>query len=222
MPNKDYIGRPARDRRYVESLRLPGDPPSAYGKRDQVLFRMGFASYCDYLRSPAWKAIREAKIAIDPRCEICGDKSQQVHHLAYNRQVLSGRDPRKLMCVCAGCHRRIEFTAKGKKRTFAASLRTAKRLLISVGRWEEHKKPQQAKRQSTDAAYERPPKAVTAAELKNCDKLATIHGRVAGQTVEQPTSQAAFPHTLRESLSIDNQCAPSAPLTAIAQREASI
>ncbi len=117
---------------------MPGRTP--YQKRDEVLFRLGFASYGDYLKSPLWKVIREAKLAVDERCECCGDKAQQVHHLEYKRTVLTGKERHKLVSVCEPCHVKIEFTSEGQKRSFEGTLKKAKRMLVAAGRWEEHKR----------------------------------------------------------------------------------
>lgn len=111
-----------------------------YKKRDEVLFRLGFASYRDYLRSNAWKAIREAKLAIDPQCEICGDKAQQVHHISYRKNTLTGKNPRGLVSVCESCHTKIEKRPDGTKRNFEAAFKTTKRMLKKVGKWEAHTK----------------------------------------------------------------------------------
>lgn len=114
------------------------DKHSAYAKRDRALFRLGFASYGDYLKSPLWKVIREAKLAVDPRCECCGDKAVQIHHLSYTRKVLIGKLRRKLVSVCPGCHQKIEFRADGMKRSFVAANKQAQKLLRRVGKWDGH------------------------------------------------------------------------------------
>ena len=56
-------------------------------------------------------------------CCKCGkndrDDSMQVHHTAYTEDNLSGKSLDNMVCVCAGCHYRAEFTSKGKKKSLA-------------------------------------------------------------------------------------------------------
>lgn len=112
---------------------------TAYQKRDEVLFRMGFASYRDYLRSPLWRAIRDAKLAVDPKCEICGaSKSQQVHHIAYSFKVMKGNNQRALVSTCQECHCKIEFCQDGTKRNFEGTRKKTKELLKLRNGWEKH------------------------------------------------------------------------------------
>ncbi len=112
---------------------------NAYKQRDEVLFRLGFASYRDYLKSELWKLIREAKLAVDPKCEICNSVAGQVHHIAYNRQVLQGKNRRKLVSVCEECHCKIEFhPPDGRKRSFESAYKKTKQLLRRVGKWDDH------------------------------------------------------------------------------------
>ena len=111
---------------------------TAYVKRDETLAKMGFESYANYLASPLWQAIRSAKIAVDPNCEICNEKAEHVHHLSYKFSVLRGQKRYWLVSVCQKCHRKIEFTKGGKKRTFSAALTRAKWMLIEVGAWKFH------------------------------------------------------------------------------------
>lgn len=111
----------------------------AYKQRDVVLFRMGFASYRDYLKSQLWKVIRDAKLAVDPRCEICdGSLANQVHHIAYNREVLQGKNRRKLVSTCGDCHTKIEFHSDGRKRSFESAYKKTRQLLRKVGKWDDH------------------------------------------------------------------------------------
>ena len=110
-------------------------------KRDKILFKLGFASYRDYLRSPLWKAIRAAVLEETPKCEICGtNKAQQVHHIRYTFSVLKGhpRGRKSLVSVCRQCHKEIEFKADGTKRTYEAAMKKTKQKLIKAGLWSNH------------------------------------------------------------------------------------
>jgi hypothetical protein len=110
-------------------------------KRDKLLWRMGFASYRDYLRSPLWKAIRWAVLDGTPTCEICGEsKAQQVHHIRYTEAALKGtpRGRKSLVAICAGCHHKIEFKQDGSKRTYEAAAKVTRRLLRKAGLWSNH------------------------------------------------------------------------------------
>lgn len=125
--------------RSVNGVRGPSRIP--YDKRDAILKRLGFLSYRDYLNSKDWKAIRIAVLATTDACEICRcAKASQVHHLAYNRAALTGRDRTKLVALCGECHRRVEFRQDGGKRGFEAMRKTTKKLLKKTGRWEMHLK----------------------------------------------------------------------------------
>ena len=111
---------------------------TAYVKRDEWLSSRGFESYADYLASPLWATIRGAKIAVDPKCEICDEKADHVHHLSYKPSVMMGKRRYWLVSVCKKCHHKIEFTKGGKKRTFSAALTRAKWMLIEAGAWKFH------------------------------------------------------------------------------------
>ena len=100
---------------------------SKYDLRDKRLFKMGFASYRDYLHSSAWKAIRGAKLAVCPRCEICGDKAQCVHHQSYNKKTLVGLNEKGLVSLCNSCHKKAEFGPDGKMRGFERTKRWVKK-----------------------------------------------------------------------------------------------
>ena len=137
MPSIIFKGpaRYCKDRHEAKRGRRRFTP---YRKRDEILLSIGFESYADYLTSPLWKLIRDAKIAVDPTCELCGLPAQEVHHISYRKNVLIGKHQWSLLSVCCGCHKRIEFTESGKKRTFYEVHSTVKRLLKASGRWFAH------------------------------------------------------------------------------------
>ena len=105
------------------------DKYNAYKKRDAVLFRIGYASYRDYINSKLWKAIRSAKLSCDPQCELCGHRAQHVHHQSYSFSTLTGRNPKGLVSICASCHQEIEFRQDGTKRNFEAVMKRTRHLL---------------------------------------------------------------------------------------------
>lgn len=88
-----------------------------YGKRNQILKRVGFKNYQDYLASDLWAKIRARQLRKHVSCFICRDPATQVHHGKYTLLNLLGHSERDLFSVCCDCHRRIEFEITGEKRT---------------------------------------------------------------------------------------------------------
>lgn len=92
-----------------------------YAERNLLLAQLGYKNYDAYLRSSEWKEIRARKLAQDPNCFGCNrnaDKAtMQVHHGAYTQENLSGAALTDLWTVCSRCHRYIEVTSHGYKRT---------------------------------------------------------------------------------------------------------
>ena len=130
---------PARYAKY-QHQKKQGKPrrATAYSIRNEVLKKIGFMSYAEYLESQLWKVIREAKLAVDPGCEICGVPAQAIHHISYKYSALVGKNRRALVSICNDCHNKIEFTEGGKKRGFKRGLKIARRLLLASGRWAIH------------------------------------------------------------------------------------
>jgi hypothetical protein len=98
---------------------------SPYWKRDRILKSLGFDSYQDYCDSELWKKeIRPKVIRRDKgMCCKCGKNDRhdsiQIHHTEYTKDNLSGKSLDGMVCACAGCHYRAEFTSKDKKRSLA-------------------------------------------------------------------------------------------------------
>lgn len=91
---------------------------ATYAKRDELLLRLGFASYADYLTSVLWAEIREAVLDRDNRqCRICDRKARAVHHIDYSEATMIGDSLESLVSVCHNCHKKIEFNEEGKKHT---------------------------------------------------------------------------------------------------------
>lgn len=82
-----------------------------YRERNRNIRAMGFKDYAAYLQSDLWKGIRAQVLNERPFCEGCGKDATQVHHSAYRKKDLEGRDLRRLHSVCGGCHFRSEFRA---------------------------------------------------------------------------------------------------------------
>lgn len=88
---------------------------SRYALRDQVLLKMGFASYAAYLQSDLWKSIRSRVLArYRHKCQSCRAAATEVHHKHYSRAVLRGEHIIGLKAICRACHQYIEFDC-GKK-----------------------------------------------------------------------------------------------------------
>ena len=98
---------------------------SPYWERDKILKSLGFNSYQDYRDSELWKKeIRPKVIRRDKGvCCKCGkndrDTAIHIHHTVYTKDNLSGKSLDGMVCACAGCHHRAEFTSKSKKKSLA-------------------------------------------------------------------------------------------------------
>jgi len=61
-------------------------------------------SYRDYLDSPEWERIRQAKLEVQPWCELCGATTAlQVHHSVYPERR-GGESLPMLTVLCDSCH----------------------------------------------------------------------------------------------------------------------
>lgn len=71
--------------------------------RELQLRELGYASYADYLKSPAWRDVRERYIASDlPQVCMCGATSWELHHTTYERVGRERLDD--LIPLCRTCH----------------------------------------------------------------------------------------------------------------------
>lgn len=88
-----------------------------YIRRAQVLRKMGFASYAEYLKSPLWASVREKVFAAKGRrCFLCTQRqATQIHHSRYQRLDMLGKRLKDLFPLCGECHREIEFDELGQK-----------------------------------------------------------------------------------------------------------
>lgn len=72
-----------------------------------LLLSLGFHSYEAYLWSPAWLEARRAVLKrAHGRCEDCGAKASQVHHLVYTEANLRLDSFEGLLALCRTCHER--------------------------------------------------------------------------------------------------------------------
>jgi len=87
-----------------------------------LLRRLGYPSYYDYLSSDLWKAIRWVAFRkTDGACYLCRRRADTIHHYDYDLDTLLGMSFDRLYPLCDRCHRRVEFTRRGRKRSLAQS-----------------------------------------------------------------------------------------------------
>lgn len=74
-------------------------------KRGDVLYRLGFRSYQEYLHSDLWRSIRKRVRERDGNlCRACGSHAECVHHSRYDLETMRGTDLSGLHCLCGRCH----------------------------------------------------------------------------------------------------------------------
>jgi hypothetical protein len=74
--------------------------------------------YWKFLSSRAWRKIRKRILARDSGvCVICGSDAKEVHHHDYDKATMCGENDDSLVSLCEDCHRSIEFSTYGEKRT---------------------------------------------------------------------------------------------------------
>lgn len=94
-----------------------------YQTRDRILLALGYKTYWDYLQSPLWYYIRDRVLCRDnDACTLCGKDARVVHHRSYNLDTLTGMSYRWLVSLCQGCHSRVEFMGRGKKKVKRTTL----------------------------------------------------------------------------------------------------
>jgi hypothetical protein len=128
----------------------PGDWDD-YKVRAEVVIELGFSSYQDYLASELWSGIRNAVMDRDCKtCGICRRPATHVHHLRYTKTVLLGLNLDQLVCLCARCHKRLEFKPNGRKTSPVESCylfnRRRKKVAAKVGQQQRRRKRQERKR----------------------------------------------------------------------------
>ena len=128
-PKRRFKKRTAR--KYGNRVRR-GQTMDEYADRNLILLELGFPDYKTYLRSSLWRNIRSSKLQQDPGCFACaretGDVVMQVHHGKYTHENLRGESLEHLYSICTGCHKKIEITRSGFKRSPSEATRELHRL----------------------------------------------------------------------------------------------
>ena len=94
-----------------------------YALRNALLRQLGFSSYNRYLGSELWAEIRTVVLERDDRrCILCSKEAVVVHHLDYSESTLRGESFDGMVSMCHDCHRKIEFTKRGVKRTLVGAV----------------------------------------------------------------------------------------------------
>lgn len=90
---------------------------NSYKDRNVLLLELGYKTYYDYLQSDLWKTIRTRVYTTKgDKCTLCPTKASFIHHRAYSKNVLLGKDIKPLVPICSDCHQKVEFKKTGKKR----------------------------------------------------------------------------------------------------------
>lgn len=105
-----------RKRKHSNRIR-PGSGMEEYAERNDLLEDLGFKNYPAYLRSKLWKAIRKDKLDKEPDCFSCAKPANQVHHGKYTLENLTGLTGDDLYSICGRCHKWIEISKSGYKRS---------------------------------------------------------------------------------------------------------
>lgn len=73
-------------------------------------------TYAQYMASPAWRAVRAQRLALDGgRCVVCGGAAVNVHHLTYAN--FGHEDIRRdLVSVCRRCHTHFDAVEQAARR----------------------------------------------------------------------------------------------------------
>lgn len=109
------LDRAVKKRRKKRKCKDPGRF-THYRMRSDILRKIGYRSYQEYLKSDLWSSIRANMLNMYPYCYVCGDHATQVHHANYLKKTLLGRDYTDLYTLCSRCHFKSEFKSKtGKK-----------------------------------------------------------------------------------------------------------
>jgi 5-methylcytosine-specific restriction endonuclease McrA len=123
-----------------------------YHQRNEIVRRMGFRNYAAYLESDLWKKKRQLVLVRDGhQCRICKKPATTAHHTRYSAHEMKGTGIKRIIAVCSGCHRRLEFNGTQKnglseanrkwshalfmKVVYARQMEEDGRLLCSDGEW---------------------------------------------------------------------------------------
>ena len=70
--------------------------------RELKLRELGYDSYNDYLRSPAWRDVKRRYREAYPMICMCGSTKVEIHHKTYDR--VGKEDLDDLVALCRDCH----------------------------------------------------------------------------------------------------------------------
>lgn len=111
-------------------------PGVRYGLRNQLLRRLGYPTYEDYLAGDRWRDVKAAVLAAEPACVVCGAEPYTVHHCKYTEATLLSRKGHPaLVPVCRRCHQAIEMDAGRKVGVYEALTRLLC-LMTKAGRYQ--------------------------------------------------------------------------------------
>lgn len=83
---------------------------SVYLDRWKIVRSLGFVDYRDYLQSEMWAKIRARVLKKAGRkCSMCDNRANQVHHIKYTRENMSGKSLSHLIASCEECHELIHL-----------------------------------------------------------------------------------------------------------------
>jgi hypothetical protein len=105
--------------RRAASLTIPATPntPSSvkfFHRRNQILKKLGYKTYEEYLKSAFWSAVRRRTLTRDRFiCRLCPNKATEVHHTVYDFFTLKGKTLQHLYAICSPCHERVTFESPG-------------------------------------------------------------------------------------------------------------
>lgn len=123
----------------------------------EILRKLGYRSYKDYLSSSLWISIRSKILSTNTVCACCNKQANTVHHRNYTEDTLTGKSSKALIALCRGCHYRIEFT-NGKKLSLAQANKKLKARI--------YKKKKKSGKQ--------PKSYVIKSQCSNCEKHFTV------------------------------------------------
>lgn len=99
---------------------------AAFAEDEQIKQKRGWRNkvdplsleYEDYKKTKLWKQIKSRVLIRDGHlCRRCGGKTDLVHHMSYDAEVMRGQKDSELVSLCRGCHEIVHFSRTGMRRT---------------------------------------------------------------------------------------------------------
>lgn len=85
-------------------------------KFSDVLTKLGFDTYEDYLQSSLWRNIRAEIFHRDKlKCRVCGNRAKLVHHQRYDIGTMQGKQNQNLVSMCHRCHEQAHYDVNGNR-----------------------------------------------------------------------------------------------------------